>query len=192
MAYPNLNQPKGGFIVNTSAVAAKSIDVSANGLAVREALLQAALNEERAKTACENAKKSAIAADKALLESLSNGSYFGKLGAMANASGYSYVRSYARGYGYSYGSSYGNFINSNPGAADLARYGLSTTTTVDQPLISPINRDSAPVQAPQVTTEAPASESVDSLGKIKAFLLKHKLFVLVAVLTAIVVVFRKK
>jgi len=187
MVYPNLNQPKGGFIVNTSAVAAKSIDVSANGLAVRETLLQAAINEERAKTACENAKKSAIAADKALLESLSNGSYFGKIGVMANASGgYSYVKSY----GYSYGSSYGRFISTNPGATDLARYGLTTT---GEPLISPVNplSEAEQVSPRELTTETFVSQPEGALSKIKSFLLKHKLVVLVAVLTAIVVAFRK-
>ncbi len=87
-----------GFIVNTSAIAAKSLDLGAEGASSSDALLAAAVAETRRKEAQEKAGKDAEEADKEFLKSLSDGSIF----APTNGS-------YAGGSYYN-GGSYGSFV----------------------------------------------------------------------------------
>lgn len=95
-----------GFIVNTSAIAAKSLDLGVVGASSSDALLAAAVSEACRKDAMAKAGKDAEAADKAFLQSLSDGSAFAP----------SYGGSYAGGY-YS-GGSYGQFVASPSGSTD--------------------------------------------------------------------------
>lgn len=172
-----------GFFVNTSAIAAQSLDVSRDSKAER--ILTVAIKEERAKSAYKKAIKEIATSDEALLKSLEDGSFFSRQSTPSYIGSSYNGNSYNGGYS---GGSYGQFISSTESADedDLARYGLGSQET-------PRNSDSA-YQADENTENhaflAPAQTS--TLDKIKGFLLKYKLYLLLGLVVAIVVAFRKK
>lgn len=175
----------GGFFVNTSAVAAKGLDVSIDA-SKSERILTVAIKEERAQAAYSKAVANLKLSDEAFLRSLEDGSFFSQQSTPSyKGSSYSGGNSYSGGYA---GGSYGQFINGSNSAdeSELARYGLlgQNYQATSTPQVDPMSGTPA--------SEVQEATSTGALAKIKAFLLKHKFFVLLAAIVALVVAFRKK
>ena len=176
-------QATGGFIVNTSAIAAQSLDVSPDGRSSSAVLLSVAVNETNQQTAYTKKLEAQKASEESFLQSLQDGSYFGVMSTSSYSGGSSYGNSYNNS-SYSNGG-YGQFISQDPGVEDLERYGLAPDTSqlfqVQNQVTSRSSTTSVEVQVVKDSTWT----------KIKLFLVEHKLFALLAVLAALFVVFRK-
>jgi len=172
-----------GIIVNTSAIAAKQLDVTPDGRSSSAVLLSVAVNETNQQTAYTKKLEAQKASEESFLRSLQDGSYFGVMSTSSYSDGSSYGNSYNNS-SYSNGG-YGQFISQDPGVEDLERYGLTPDTSqlfqVQNQVTSRTSTTSVEVQVVKDSTWT----------KIKLFLVEHKLFALLAVLAALFVVFRK-
>lgn len=172
-----------GIIVNTSAIAAKQLDVTPDGRSSSAVLLSVAVNETNQQTAYTKKLEAQKASEESFLQSLQDGSYFGVMSTSSYSGGSSYGNSYNNS-GYSNGG-YGQFISQDPGVEDLERYGLA-------PDASQLFQVQNQVTSRTSTTSVEVQVVKDSTWtKIKLFLVEHKLFALLAVLAALFVVFRK-
>lgn len=187
MSYSKGSYGAKGFIVNTSAIAAQSLDVSAGGRSSSDVLLSVAVKDTYRQSYNTKELEAKKTSDELLLQSLQDGSYFGVSSTSSYSGGNSYGSSYSGG-SYS-GGGYGQFIN-DPGTEDLARYGLDPQP---QPATAASPEIGRGQEYPTGALKSPATSNVtNALDRIKSFLTEHKLFVLLAILAALLVVFRKK
>ena len=167
-----------GFIVNTSAIAAKSLDLGVVGASSSDALLDAAVKEACRKDAMAKAGKDAEAADKAFLQSLSDGSAFAP----------SYGGSYAGGY-YS-GGSYGQFVASPSGSTDpdtiLADVIAQASEDAAEPANVPVENHERMLTAPTTT----GSESVEPTWK--GIVRRYKWWIVGIAAAILYIIFRRK